>query len=191
MHSLTTPEAVELVQPECPSPVKLSAGQYSFSPCLMELQPLCGELLAECEMPEACQQQQRHKRRKVMPQQYLENTPPENEYEKQRQERIQRNRQIMAELGVQQAAAEIKQAMQKPKKQKTAVQPKASTWHAYQLTSSTSTLDLHCISKRSQDLLRSCRWCQSSPPPIATCSIPPVTICQHVCGGQQQTLRSV
>lgn len=80
--------------------------------------------------------QQQHRamasrKRKVMPQQCLENVAPDNEFERQRFERIERNRQIMAEMGVQQAAAEMKQAMQKPKKKRVTPKPNVRLRYFY------------------------------------------------------------
>lgn len=46
--------------------------------------------------------------------------PIQNEYELQRQQRIERNRQIMQELGVEQAAAAVRQSMNSSKRQRTA-----------------------------------------------------------------------
>lgn len=51
--------------------------------------------------------------------------PIQNEYELQRQQRIERNRQIMQELGVEQAAAAVKQSMNSSKRQRTANKKKA------------------------------------------------------------------
>lgn len=63
------------------------------------------------------------RKRKQAQQQEL--APPAlNEYELQRQQRIERNRQIMQELGVEQAAAAVKQSMNASKKPKSGAKKK-------------------------------------------------------------------
>lgn len=52
--------------------------------------------------------------------------PIQNEYELQRQQRIERNRQIMQELGVVEAAAAVKQSMNGNKRQRPAPKKKVS-----------------------------------------------------------------
>lgn len=53
--------------------------------------------------------------------------PALTEYEAQRQQRIEHNRRIMQDLGLDTAAAAVKQSMKGNKRQKTSVQKKV--WH--------------------------------------------------------------
>jgi hypothetical protein len=78
--------------------------------------------------------------------------PIQNEYELQRQQRIERNRQIMQELGVVEAAAAVKQLMNGNKRQRTA--PKKKVGHQMQQSCQQTPL-VTCIMLLQQQLHRS------------------------------------
>jgi hypothetical protein len=70
---------------------------------------------------DATAQQQENKQHLSIPELFPP-PPVQNEYELQRQQRIERNRQIMQDLGVVEAAAAVRQSMNGNKRQRTASQ---------------------------------------------------------------------